>query len=78
MLGKRTVAAIALTVGIRAASTASLTTGNDASQTLAPRDNLNSIDCLPLCKKFERSIDIPSVVADNAFPKSIPAMGIIF
>lgn len=72
-----TAAAIALTVGIKAASTASRTAGRAASQTFAPRANRNSTRPLPPSKKFPSSIDIPRVVADNALPNNIPAMGIM-
>ena len=63
-------------MGISAASIAARMDGIEASDTFAPRDRRSSIICLPLSKKLERRSDIQSVDADNAFPKSIPAMGI--
>lgn len=72
-----TAAAMALTVGISAASTASLTAGNAASHTFAPRDKRSSTRPLPPSKKFDSNIDMPRLVADNALPNNIPAMGMM-
>ena len=64
-------------MGINAASTASRTAGKDASHTDAPCDKRSSTLSRPFSRKFDSNIDIPRLVADNALPNNIPAMGMI-